>query len=81
MVQATLDIGNVILSVSALTFLGFTLNPLVPELGNLANDGIKYLFTAPWLITFSGLTILIISLGFNLLGDGIRNVFDPRLRR
>jgi len=80
-VQATLDIGGVILTVSALTFLGFSPSPLIPELGNLANDGIKYLFTAPWLIMFSGLTILIISLGFNLLGDGIRDVFDPRLRR
>jgi peptide/nickel transport system permease protein len=80
-VQATLDIGGVILTVSALTFLGFTPSPLIPELGNLANDGIRYLFTAPWLIMFSGLTILIISLGFNLLGDGIRDVFDPRLRR
>jgi peptide/nickel transport system permease protein len=80
-VEATLDIGNVILTVSALTFIGFTPNPLIPELGNLANAGIKYIFTAPWLISFSGLTILIISLGFNLLGDGIRDVFDPRLRR
>jgi peptide/nickel transport system permease protein len=80
-VQATLDIGSVILTVSALTFLGFTPNPLVPELGNLANEGIRYLFTAPWLILFPGLTMLVISLGFNLLGDGIRDVFDPRLRR
>jgi len=80
-VQATLDIGGVILTVSALTFLGFSPSPLIPELGNLANDGIRYLFTAPWLILFSGLTILTISLGFNLLGDGIRDVFDPRLRR
>jgi peptide/nickel transport system permease protein len=81
LVEATLDIGNVILTVSALTFIGFAPNPAIPELGNLANDGIKYIFTAPWLIIFSGLTILIISLGFNLLGDGIRDVFDPRLRR
>jgi len=81
LVEATLDIGNVILTVSALTFIGFAPNPAIPELGNLANDGIKYIFTAPWLITFPGLAILIISLGFNLLGDGIRDVFDPRLRR
>jgi peptide/nickel transport system permease protein len=80
-VQATLDIGSVILTVSALTFLGFSPSPLIPELGNLANEGIGYLFTAPWLIIFSGITILVISLGFNLLGDGIRDVFDPRLRR
>jgi len=81
LVQATLDIGSVILTVSALTFIGLTPSPLLPELGNLANQGIQYIFTAPWLILFPGLTILIISLGFNLLGDGIRDVFDPRLRR
>jgi peptide/nickel transport system permease protein len=80
-VQATLDIGSVILIVSALTFIGLTPNPLLPELGNLANQGISYFFTAPWLILFPGLTILLISLGFNLLGDGIRDIFDPRLRR
>ncbi len=81
LVQATLDIGSVILTVSALTFIGLTPSPLLPELGNLANQGIQYIFTAPWLILFPGLTILAISLGFNLLGDGIRDVFDPRLRR
>ena len=81
LVQSTLDIGSVILTVSALTFIGLTPNPLLPELGNLSNQGIQYFFTAPWLILFPGLTILVISLGFNLLGDGIRDIFDPRLRR
>lgn len=81
LVQATLDIGSVILIVSALTFIGLTPNVLLPELGNLANQGISYIFTAPWLIVFPGITILLISLGFNLLGDGIRDVLDPRLRR
>jgi peptide/nickel transport system permease protein len=81
LVQATLDIGSVILTVSALTFIGLTPNPLLPELGNLASQGIANIFTAPWLIVFPGVTILIISLGFNLVGDGIRDVLDPRLRR
>ena len=81
LVQATLDIGSVILTVSALTFIGLTPSPLLPELGNLANQGIQYLFIAPWLIIFPGITILVISLGFNLVGDGIRDIFDPRLRR
>ena len=80
-VQMTLDIGGVILTFSALMFLGFSPNPLLPELGNLVTDGINYVFTAPWLIIFPGLTIVIIVLGFNLLGDGIRDVLDPRLRR
>ncbi len=80
-VQSTLDIGTVILTFSALTFIGFSPNPLIPELGNLVNQGIQYVFTAPWLILFPGLTIFTVSLGFNLLGDGIRDIFDPRLRR
>jgi peptide/nickel transport system permease protein len=80
-VQMTLDIGNVILTFSALMFLGFSPNPLLPELGNLVTDGINYVFTAPWLIIFPGLTIVIVVLGFNLLGDGVRDVLDPRLRR
>lgn len=81
LIQATLDIGSVILTVSALMFIGLTPDPKYPELGNLAKQGIQYIFTAPWLIIFPGLTLLLISVGFNLLGDGIRDVFDPRLRR
>ena len=81
LVQFTLDIGGVILVFSSLMFLGFSPNPLLPELGNLASAGISYVGTAPWLIIFPGFTILIIALGFNLLGDGIRDLLDPRLRR
>jgi len=84
-VQATLDIGSVILTVSTLVFLGFAPSSIATgqtsELGNLTSQGAQYIFSAPWLIIFPGLTILIISLGFNLLGDGLRDVFDPRLRR
>jgi peptide/nickel transport system permease protein len=81
LVQMTLDLGGVILTFSALMFLGFSPSPALPELGNLASDGIAHVFTAPWLIFFPGLTILIIALAFNLLGDGLRDVLDPRLRR
>jgi peptide/nickel transport system permease protein len=80
-VQMTLDIGGVILTFSALMFLGFSPSPTLPELGNLAADGISHVFTAPWLIVFPGLTILIIALAFNFVGDGLRDVLDPRLRR
>lgn len=80
-VQATLDIGSVILVISSLTFIGLSPKDSVPELGNLANKGFQYFFTAPWEIIFPGLAILLISLGFNLLGDGIRDVLDPRQRR
>jgi len=81
LVQATLDIGGVILTFSALVFLGFSPSPALPELGNLTADGIGQIFTAPWLLVFPGLVILLISLGFNLVGDGLRDVLDPRLRR
>jgi peptide/nickel transport system permease protein len=81
LVQLTLDIGGVILTFSSLMFLGFSPSPIFPELGNLVNEGIQEPFTAPWLIIFPGLTILIVALGFNLLGDGVRDILDPRLRR
>lgn len=82
-VQATLDIGGVMLTFSALMFLGFSPSGRLPELGNLINQGIKYssFQTAPWVVIFPGVTILLIALGFNLLGDGIRDILDPRLRR
>lgn len=81
LIQITLDLGGVILTFSALMFLGFSPSPALPELGNLASDGITHVFTAPWLIIFPGLTILLIALAFNLVGDGLRDVLDPRLRR
>jgi len=81
LVQATLDFGGVILTFSALMFLGFTPSPSLPELGNLAADGYIHIRDAPWLIVFSGLTMLVIALAFNLVGDGLRDVLDPKLRR
>jgi len=81
LVQATLDLGGVILTFAGLSFLGFGASALIPELGRLITAGQTYIFQAPWLTAFPGLTILIISLAFNLMGDGIRDVLDPRLRR
>ena len=80
-VQCTLDLGGVILTFASLSFLGFGGSPLTPELGRLITAGQIYIFQAPWLTAFPGLAILIISLAFNLMGDGIRDVLDPRLRR
>ena len=80
-VQCTLDLGGVILTFAGLSFLGFGTSALTPELGRLITAGQTYIFEAPWLTAFPGLAILIISLAFNLMGDGIRDVLDPRLRR
>ncbi len=80
-VQATMDYGGILLTFSALMFLGFSPSPSIPELGNLIADGYLHIFDAPWVLIFPGLTLMLISLGFNLIGDGIRDLFDPRLRR
>ncbi len=81
LVQATLDLGGVILIFSSLMFLGFSPRQNLPELGNLVAEGIQNVFTAPWLIIFPGLAIIIATLSFNLVGDGLRDILDPRLRR
>ena len=81
LVQITMDLGGVILTFSALMFLGFSPSPSMPELGNLAADGYGHIFDAPWVMIFPGLVMLVISLAFNLVGDGLRDVLDPRLRR
>lgn len=81
LVQSTLDLGGIILTFAGLSFLGFGASALTPELGRLITAGQQYIFQAPWLVAFPGLAILTISLAFNLMGDGIRDVLDPRLRR
>lgn len=77
-VQATLDLGYVILTAASLSFIGFGVPPGEPEWGRMIADGRQHMRTAWWVITFPGLAILVTVLGFNLLGDGIRDVLDPR---
>ena len=81
LIQATLRVGTVLLTFASLSFLGFALSPFTPELGRMVLDGSNYLNTNPLLITFPGIVILLVSLAFNLVGDGLRDVLDPRLRR
>jgi peptide/nickel transport system permease protein len=80
-VQATLDLGGVILTAAGLSFIGFGAGAGVAEWGLMIADGRSYLFQSPWIATFPGLAILLSSLGLNLIGDGLRDVLDPRLRR
>lgn len=77
-VQATLDLGYVILTAASLSFIGFGVPPGEPEWGRMIADGRQHMRTAWWVITFPGVAILLTVLGFNLLGDGIRDVLDPR---
>lgn len=77
-VLASLDMGSTILSISAMSFLGLGVQPPYPEWGAMLNDGRAFIYTAPELMIFPGLAILITVLAFNLLGDGLRDIFDPR---
>ena len=79
-VQATLRYAGAILSAAALSFLGMGTQPPTPEWGLMLADARQYVDTAWWVVTFPGLAILFSVLGFNLLGDGLRDVLDPRLK-
>jgi peptide/nickel transport system permease protein len=80
-VQATLDLGQIILTAAALSFIGLGAQPGQPEWGRMVADGREYLRTNWWVVTFPGMAIFISVLGFNLVGDSLRDYFDPRLRQ
>jgi peptide/nickel transport system permease protein len=78
-VKVTLDIGYAILTGAVLGFLGMGVRPPIPEWGTMASQGRLHLPTRWWLTTFPGLAIFVTVLGFNLLGDGLRDAFDVEL--
>jgi peptide/nickel transport system permease protein len=79
-VQATLDIGLAILAISALSFIGLGAQQPTAEWGAMVASGRAYFLDQWWYATFPGLAILLTAVGFNLLGDGLREILDPRLR-
>jgi peptide/nickel transport system permease protein len=79
-VTATLDVASAILVEAGLSFLGFGVQPPAPSWGNILTEGRTYIFDAWWLTVFPGLAILITVLSFNLMGEGLRDALDPRLR-
>jgi peptide/nickel transport system permease protein len=79
-VQATLDLGQIILTAAALSFIGLGAQPGEPEWGRMVADGREYIRTHWWVVTFPGAAIFLCVLGFNLLGDALRDYLDPRLR-
>jgi ABC-type dipeptide/oligopeptide/nickel transport system permease subunit len=78
---ATFEMSAMIFYEAGLGFLGLSVPPSVPSWGNMLSAGRKYLTSYPWITTFPGLAIMFTSLGMNLLGDWLRDVLDPRLRR
>jgi peptide/nickel transport system permease protein len=79
-VTATLGMGGAILAAAALSFIGLGSQPPMPEWGRMLSEGRDYLRDAWWISTFPGAMIMLTVLGMNLLGDGLRDVLDPRLR-
>lgn len=77
-IRVTLDMAGVILTAAGLGFLGLGVQPPMPEWGLMISSGRKFLFEQWWVATMPGLAIFVVSLGFNLLGDGLRDVLDPR---
>jgi ABC-type dipeptide/oligopeptide/nickel transport system permease subunit len=80
-VLGTLEVASAILSAAALSFLGLGAQPPTPEWGSMLSAERNQVFTAPHLVFFPGLAITLTVLGFNLLGDGLRDALDPRLGR
>nr|WP_193727026.1 ABC transporter permease [Paenibacillus guangzhouensis] len=81
LVRITLGMGFAILTAASLSFLGLGVKPPLAEWGAMISDGREYIITGEWwIVTFPGLAIATTILGFNLLGDGLRDVLDPRLR-
>jgi peptide/nickel transport system permease protein len=80
LVSATIGIAGAILTEAGLSFLGFGVPPPHATWGNILSDGKRFIFDAPWLTFVPGLTILIIVLSFNLFGEGLRDILNPKLR-
>jgi peptide/nickel transport system permease protein len=81
LVQASFDMGSAIIAAAGLSFIGFGAQPPTPEWGVMISEGRNFISTEPWLSLFPGLAILFAVGAFNVLGDGLRDVLDPRLRR
>jgi peptide/nickel transport system permease protein len=77
-VLMTLNLGSIILTISALGFLGLGARPPTAEWGTMLNDGREFLRDSPWLTVFPGIMIIITVLAFNFIGDGLRDLLDPR---
>ena len=78
--MCTLSFGQAIVTTAGLGFLGIGAQPPTPEWGAMLSSGRQYLLVAPHVTTITGLVILFLALGLNLMGDGLRDVLDPKLK-
>ncbi|WNF38184.1 ABC transporter permease [Bacillaceae bacterium IKA-2] len=80
-VQATLGFGTAILEAAALGFLGLGAQAPMPEWGKMLSDSRQFIQTAPWTVLFPGFSIMLVVLGFNMIGDGLRDALDPKMKQ
>ena len=80
-VTAATDIGSMMLELAGLSFLGFGATAPTPEWGLMLNEGRAYIAKAPWLMIYPGLAIVIVVVVFNMLGDSLRDILDPRQKQ
>jgi dipeptide transport system permease protein len=80
-VQAALGVSSAIIEAAALGFLGLGAQPPTPEWGAMVGDGREFIRSEPWIVTLPGLAILVTVISINLFGDGLRDAFDPKLKR
>ncbi|KAF5054121.1 Glutathione transport system permease protein GsiD [anaerobic digester metagenome] len=78
-IMATLDIGMMMMSLAGLSFLGLASQPPAPEWGYMINESRQYMQTAPWMMIYPGIALLIVVIVFNLLGDSLRDILDPKV--
>ena len=81
LVQISFDMGTTILAVAGLSFIGFGAQPPTPEWGVMISEGRNFITTHWWLTFFPAMAMLFAVAGFNLVGDGLRDILDPRLQR
>ncbi len=80
-IVASMDIPVVVTIEAGLSFLGVGVRPPTPSWGSILNDGYAYIRNTPWIIIFGGLPLIVTTLGFTFLGESLRDIFDPKLRR
>ena len=81
LVSTTIGVATAILTESGLSFLGFGVQPPYATWGNILTDGKGFIFDAPWLFVIPGMAIFVVVLAFNLVGEGLREALNPKLRR
>jgi len=80
LVLASFNLANITLMEASLSFLGLGVQPPTPSLGSMVSGSREYIYTAWWVVTFPGLALMFLVLGVNQLGDGLRDLLDPRLK-